>query len=84
MKFHLPFPRYTETHYIRLDTSRCQACWACVQVCPRRVLGKVDFRFHRHAHIDQAKNCRGCLRCLKACSNQAILARENTYDNTSR
>jgi len=84
MKFHLPFPRHTETDYIYLNTSRCQACWVCVQACPQHVLGKIDLRFHRHAHIDQAKNCKGCLRCLKACPNQAILAKERTHDNTSR
>jgi Fe-S-cluster-containing hydrogenase component 2 len=84
MKFHLPFPSPTETRFIRLDTSRCQACWACIPVCPRHVIGKVDFRFHRHAKIEQAENCRGCLRCLKACTNQAILAREKTHDNHPR
>jgi NAD-dependent dihydropyrimidine dehydrogenase PreA subunit len=84
MQFRLPFPRHTETRYIRLNTSRCQACWACVQVCPQRVFGKMDFRFHRHARIDQAENCQGCMRCLKVCPNQAILAREKTHDNTSQ
>jgi NAD-dependent dihydropyrimidine dehydrogenase PreA subunit len=83
-EFHIPFPRHTETRYIHLDTSRCKACWVCVQICPGHVFGKVDFRFHRHAYIDQAENCRGCLRCLKACTNQAILAREKTDDDNSR
>jgi len=82
MKF--PFPRHTETRYIQLDTSRCKACWECVQICPQHVFGKVDFRFHRHAKIDQAKNCWGCLRCVKACSNHAILPRDKTHDNHSR
>jgi ferredoxin len=84
MQFHLPLPRHTKTPYILLDTRRCKACWACVDVCPQRVVGKVDFRFHRHAHIDRAKDCRGCLRCLSACSHQAILTREKTHDNTPR
>ena len=84
MRFQQPFPSHTETRYIRLDTGRCKACWACVQVCPKHVIGKVDFRFHRHAKIDQAKNCRGCLRCIKACTNQAIQAKEKTDDDNSR
>jgi uncharacterized Fe-S center protein len=84
MEFHTPFPRHTQTLYICLNTSRCKACWACVDVCPQHVLGKIDFWFHRHARIDRTKKCKGCLRCLKACSNQAILPMEKTHDNTSR
>ncbi|MFZ5909309.1 MAG: 4Fe-4S dicluster domain-containing protein [Chloroflexota bacterium] len=70
----------SETPYIRLDTSRCKACWECVQVCPHGVLGKIDLYFHRHARIDRAENCKGCLLCLEACSHQAILAVEKTHD----
>ena len=84
MPFHLPSSRQTKTRYIRLNTSRCKACWECVQVCPQHVFGKVDFWFHRHACIDQADDCRGCLRCLKVCSHQAILSTEKACDNTSR
>ena len=84
MKFFAASPHHTETRYIRLDTSRCKACWECVNVCPQHVLGKIDFWFHRHAYIDRTKKCKGCLRCLKACSNQAILAREKPHDNTPR
>jgi 2-oxoglutarate ferredoxin oxidoreductase subunit delta len=81
MTFRSPFSRHTETLYIRLDTSRCKACWDCVQTCPRGVLGKVDLRFHRHARIGRAENCKGCLLCLDVCSHHAILAREEIHDN---
>jgi 2-oxoglutarate ferredoxin oxidoreductase subunit delta len=84
MQFHLPSSRHTETRYICLDTSRCKACWDCLQICPQHVLGKVDLPFHHHARIDRAEKCKGCLRCIKACSNQAILARAKTHDNTPR
>jgi len=80
MKLRFPFPHHTETLFISLDTSRCKACWRCVQVCPQLVFGKVDFLFHRHARIDRAENCKGCLLCLEACSHQAILAVEKTHD----
>jgi uncharacterized Fe-S center protein len=82
MKFHTPFSRHSETRYILLNTSRCKACWECVDVCPQHVLGKIDFHFHRHARIDRSKKCKGCLRCIKACSNQAIMTREKIHDNT--
>ncbi len=77
MAFHSS--RHSETLYIRLDTSRCKACWDCVEACPQGVLGKVDFRFHRHAHIDRAENCEGCLLCVDACTHQAILIVEKTH-----
>ena len=84
MTIHPLFPSHNETQYIHLDTARCQACWACVQVCPQHVFGKVDLRFHRHARIDRANACRGCLRCLKACPNQAIQARQKTHAGHSK
>lgn len=71
----------TETRYIRLDTGRCQACWECVQACPKLVFGKVDLWFHRHAILDRSEECTGCLRCLKACPNQAILRKERPHDS---
>ncbi len=70
------FPRHKANPYIRLDTSRCKACWKCVQVCPQGVFGKVDILFHRHALIKRMENCKGCLLCLNSCPNQAILAVE--------
>jgi NAD-dependent dihydropyrimidine dehydrogenase PreA subunit len=73
MKIHFPISRHVNTPYIRLDTSLCQACWACVTACPRHVLGKIDLHFHKHARIDQPEACKGCLLCVKACPNGAIL-----------
>ena len=84
MKLHIASPSHTETAFVSLDTGRCQACWACVEICPEHVLGKVDVLFHRHARVDRPADCRGCLRCLKACSNQAILVRRKTHGNASR
>jgi uncharacterized Fe-S center protein len=76
MKFRTPNHRHTQTHYIHLDTRICKACWACVTICPQHVFGKVDLPFHKHALIEQAEKCKGCLRCVKACSNGAIQACE--------
>ncbi len=74
MAIHLPFPRpsHTRTKYIELDTHRCQACWKCVEACPRHVLGKVILLKHRHAHVDHGETCLGCKRCVRCCPNQAI------------
>jgi Fe-S-cluster-containing hydrogenase component 2 len=46
MKLHLPFPRHTQTQFIALNTSACQACWKCVEVCPQGVIGPIGFLGH--------------------------------------
>ena len=73
MRFHFPIPRHDRTRFIRLNTDLCKACWACVEICPNGVIGKVDLPVHKHAHIDHAEKCRGCNKCVKACANKAIL-----------
>jgi len=72
------------TKFIELDTHLCQACWACVEVCPNGVLGKIDILFHKHAKIVNAQACKGCVKCVKACLNQAITALDRGYDRRSR
>jgi 2-oxoglutarate ferredoxin oxidoreductase subunit delta len=69
MRFH---SGHSQTKYIRVDTHLCEACWTCVETCPNGVLGKIDFKFHRHVHIDDAESCTGCLKCVRACPHDAI------------
>ena len=64
--------RHTQTAFIELERSRCQACWKCVEACPNGVLGKIRFFGHRHAHVSHAEACKGCKRCVRACPNKAI------------
>jgi 2-oxoglutarate ferredoxin oxidoreductase subunit delta len=71
--------RHRETSYIRLNTHQCKACWDCVTACPQNVLGKVDLPFHKHARVDQAEKCKGCLCCI----NGAIQSKEKTHGNLS-
>lgn len=72
MKLHTPFADHTKTNYIRIDRHLCEACWTCIEACPKQVLGKVDLKFHRHAHVDAAKDCVGCAKCIRACPHGAI------------
>lgn len=74
MRLHFPLPRHTLTPYIRLVPDRCAACWQCVAVCPRGVLGKAIVFKHRHAHVDHAAACQGCRRCVRTCPHAAIVA----------
>jgi len=68
----LPAPGHLRTKFISIDSSRCQACWKCVETCPNHVLGKVILFKHRHAHVDHADACRGCKKCVRVCPNNAI------------
>lgn len=72
MKQRWPFSHSDHTRFIVVDTSLCQACWACVDACHRKVLGKVKFLWHRHVRIDNPDACNGCRRCVNVCSHGAI------------
>lgn len=60
------------TMFVVADTSRCVACWKCVDVCPRQVIGKIDLPWHKHIVFRQAGECIGCERCVKTCPEQVF------------
>ena len=61
-----------QTEYIQLDPNLCQACWECVDNCPKQVLGKIDLPIHKHAKIVNPEECIGCRKCVKSCQHGAI------------
>lgn len=61
-----------KTQYIRLDTGRCEACWKCVEVCGKSVIGRINLPWHKHAIIVRSKDCTGCLKCMNACKYNVI------------
>ena len=61
-----------ENQYIQLLTKNCKACWKCVENCPKKVIGKVNIIFHKHARINNSMECNGCLKCVKTCEYIAI------------
>ena len=62
---------HARTAHIQLDTRRCKACWKCINTCPNKVIGKINFLGHRHARINEPDKCSGCLKCLKICEYSA-------------
>lgn len=57
------------TGYVAMNTHRCTACWKCVETCPKKVIGKVGFLWHRHVIFKNADACIGCGKCVKTCPN---------------
>lgn len=57
----------TTTKYVAMNPSRCMACWKCVDKCPKHVIGKVGFLWHKHAVFKDADACIGCNKCIKTC-----------------
>jgi len=55
------------TGHVWVNSRTCTACWACIEACPHKVLGKVDFLGHRHVVLKKNENCTGCKKCIKTC-----------------
>jgi Fe-S-cluster-containing hydrogenase component 2 len=64
--------RRRKNDFIRLDTRLCDACWDCIEVCPKQALGKIDVIWHHHVIIRDAEACNGCKKCVRACESGAI------------
>ncbi len=65
-------PSSTQTNFIELNTKSCEACWKCLEVCPKGVFGKINILWHKHVKVANADSCIGCLKCVKACQAGAI------------
>jgi len=62
--------RVKATGYVALDRHACDACWACLDVCPGDVFGKVGLQ--RHAVIRDRDACTGCMACVEECRTGAL------------
>ncbi|MDR2847529.1 MAG: 4Fe-4S binding protein [Bacteroidales bacterium] len=58
---------------ILINHHQCKACWKCLDACPQKVLGKVNFLWHKHAKMSHPDKCIGCLKCVKTCPHGAII-----------
>jgi len=55
------------TPHIWANPRKCSACWGCVENCPKQVIGRVGFLWHKHIVFQRASDCTGCQKCLRAC-----------------
>lgn len=59
---------------IKIDSNLCQACYACVRVCPVNALQvKVD----QEAPVVVSERCIGCGSCLRVCAPMALTFRDS-------
>jgi len=58
--------------FIQLNTHNCEACWKCLDVCPKQVFGRINIFFHKHAKIVAPQKCTGCMKCVKVCAYGAL------------
>ncbi|MDR1886632.1 MAG: hypothetical protein LBQ70_01840 [Prevotellaceae bacterium] len=72
------------TPHVLLNPHDCKACWACIDTCPSKVIGKVSFLWHKHALIINSGACTGCLKCVKTCSAAAFIPLKNTTRHDGR
>ncbi len=62
------------TKYINANTTKCEACWICIDECKYNVVGKVNLWFHKHIIFEDIGECRGCKKCINICPNDVFKA----------
>ncbi len=62
--------------YIKIDKSRCKACYLCVDVCPKKLIQKgseANSMGHFPVEFTDTENqCLGCAMCAIRCPDMAI------------
>ena len=61
------------TEFMWINTQNCKTCWKCIDVCPKQVIGKVVFLWHKHIVVRNGKNCTGCGKCIKICPYEVFV-----------
>ncbi len=64
--------KYSSTAFVLLDVKKCEACWKCLEVCTKNVIGRIILPWHKHVRFINGTACVGCLMCVKSCSTGAI------------
>lgn len=61
-----------------MNPRHCMACWECVGKCPKKVISKTGFLWHRHVAFKNTDACIGCGKCIKACPNGVFCKSDKT------
>lgn len=60
------------TAFVMLDTKKCEACWKCITVCSKNVIGRINLPWHKHVRFVNKTACVGCMKCVTICASNAI------------
>jgi|WetSurMetagenome_2_1015567.scaffolds.fasta_scaffold450151_1 ferredoxin len=63
---------HIRTTFVRLDTSKCVACWNCLEECKNHIIGRINLPWHKHARFVNDKSCTGCVKCISVCEHGAL------------
>jgi uncharacterized Fe-S center protein len=61
------------TSFVGLYTKKCEACWKCINVCAKNVIGRINLPWHKHVKFINSPECVGCMKCVKVCTADAIV-----------
>lgn len=63
-------------NYIKIDKSRCKACYLCTEACPKKLIKKgseANALGHFPVEFEDLENqCLGCAICAIRCPDMAI------------
>lgn len=54
----------THTAHVFINSSKCVACWKCVDTCPEQAIGKMKVLWHKHIVFRKPENCSGCIKSV--------------------
>ncbi|MFB6343909.1 ferredoxin family protein [Saccharicrinis sp. FJH62] len=60
------------TSFLGLDTRKCNACWKCINICSKNVIGRINLPWHKHVKFVNRSECIGCMKCVNICTASAI------------
>ena len=68
---------------INIDEKLCKGCYYCVEICPRKVLGKSEElspKGYLIAKAERPEDCVVCSMCERTCPDFAISVNEESKD----
>lgn len=72
-----------QSKFVAVNPHRCEACWQCVEACPKQVIGKINLWVHKHVYIEHPSACIGCKKCIRVCPHDAIRERKTSAQRVS-
>ncbi len=76
--------REISTAHVTMNPHRCVACWKCVDKCPKNVIRRAGFLWHKHAVFKNSGACIGCKRCIRTCPNGVFSESDSQFPSSRK